>query len=133
MKKIKMIVVLAALGLSLASCTKEDVKDDTYVVAATSSVTYFINGEQHYANPQTEAEWSLFLDRMFALAVEEHSVRFVRTDVGQQVCSAKEKLTYETDDFTKAKKWAMQKTLEGYDVTIVYDQATGIYTCTAVK
>ena len=133
MKKIKTIVMLAALGLSLASCSKEDVKDDTYAVTTASSVTYFINGEQHYANPQTEEEWSFFLDRMFALAEEEHSVRFVRTNASQQVCSAKEVLTYETNNYTSAKKWALQKTLEGYDVTITYDQETGIYTCIAIR
>ena len=133
MCKIKVIVLLAAIGLTLASCTKENVANDSYVVAATASVTYYVNGQQHYANPQTEEEWSVFLDRMFALAKEGNSVQFVRTDVGQQASATKEKLTYVTDSYPDAKAWAFQKTLEGYEVTISYNQQTGKYTCIATR
>ena len=39
MNKFKTIVLLAVLGLTFASCTKENVADDTYAVATASSVT----------------------------------------------------------------------------------------------
>ena len=133
MNKIKSIVLLAALGLTLASCTKENVANDTYVVAATASVTYFVNGQQHYANPQTEEEWSVFLDRMFALAEEGYAVRFWRTDTYQQTAAAKEVVTYTTHEYKQAKQWALEKELEGYVVTITYNQQTGEYTCIAVR
>lgn len=133
MNKFKTIVLLAALGLTFASCTKENVADDTYAVATTSSVTYFINGQQYYANPQTEEEWSAFLDRMFALAKEGYVVRFVRTDVSQQASATKDVVTFTTKDYEKAKAWALQKEHEGYDVTISFNQQSGEYTCIAVK
>lgn len=133
MSKLKSIVLLAVLGLAVASCTKENVTDDTYVVATASSVTYFIDGQQYYANPQTDEEWSAFLDRMLALAKEGYTVRFERTGVGQQTNVAKEKVTYITDNEKDAKLWAAQMVLHGYQVTITFDQTTGKYTCVAVR
>lgn len=132
MNKLKLVAFMAVLGLTLGSCTKE-VVDDASIVTAPSSVTYFINGEQHYANPQTEEEWSDFLDRMFALAKEGNVVRFERSTAGGQGCVTKEKETFTTNDFTKAKAWAFQKELEGYVVTITYDQQSGEYTCIAIR
>lgn len=133
MKKVKSIVLLAVLGLTLAGCTKENVAEDTCVVAAASSVTYFINGQQYYANPQTDAEWSAFLDRMLALAEEGYAVRFVRTGVSQQASAAKEKVVYTTTSYQDAKLWAAQMALQGYEVTITFDQQTGKYTCIATR
>ena len=133
MNKFKTIVLLAVLGLTFASCTKENVADDTYAVATASSVTYFINGQQRYANPQTEEEWSAFLDRMMALAEEGYTVRFMRTSTTQQANAAKEKVIYTTTSYADAKAWALHMTLEGYVVTISCDQQTGKYTCIAVK
>lgn len=134
MKKTKSIVLLvAAFGLVIASCTKENTEADTCIVATVSSVSYFVDGQQYYANPQTEEEWSEFLDRMFALAEEGYAVRFIRNDNGQQVNASKEKVIYTTESYTDAKAWALQKTLEGYEVTISYDQSTGKYTCIAIR
>ncbi len=134
MKKKKSIVLLVvAMGLAFVSCTKENAEVETYAVAAESSVSYLVNGQQHYANPQTAEEWSGFLDRMLALAGEGYVVQFMRNDVGRQVLAPKEKVTFTTDNYTEAKVWAMQKMLEGYEVTIIYDQETGIYTCIAIR
>lgn len=134
MKKSKMIVMLvAAFGLVTASCTKENMVTKPHVVATMSSVSYYINGKQYYANPQTEEEWSEFLDRMFAMSEKGYNVRFVRNGNSQQVAATKEKVTYVTSDLKDAKAWAFQKTLEGYEVTISFDQGTGEYTCIAVK
>ena len=133
MNKFKTIVLLAVLGLTFASCTKENVADDTYAVATASSVTYFINGQQCYANPQTEEDWLAFLDRMMALAEEGCAVRLMRTGTTQQANAAKEKVTYTTSSYEDAKAWTLQKILEGYEVTITFDQQTGKYTCIATR
>ena len=102
MKKICFIILFAVLGVTLASCTKETLSD-TCVVTVEPSVTYFVNGQMHSANPQTEEEWSMFFDRMLALAQEGYQVRIRRSDIPQEVLAAKEKVTYTTTDFNKAK------------------------------
>ena len=132
MKKISFIILFAVLGVTLASCTKETLSD-TCVVAVEPSVTYFVNGQMHSSNPQTEEEWSMFFDRMLALAQKGYQVRIRRSDIPQEVLAAKEKVTYTTTDYNKAKAWANQKVIEGYEVTMTFNQETGEYTCIAIR
>ena len=132
MKKISFIILFAVLGVTLASCTKETLSD-TRVVTVEPSVTYFVNGQMHSSNPQTEEEWSMFFDRMLALAQEGYQVIIRRSDIPQEVLAAKEKVTYTTTDYNKAKAWANQKVIEGYEVTITFNQETGEYTCIAIR
>ena len=125
------MALLAVLGLAASSCTKENVANGTDVVVSTHTVTYVVDGRQYYDNPQTETDWSLFLDRMVALAEEGHTVQFWRT--GVQMPSAKEKVTYSTEDINEATAWCKQKMDEGYIVTMTYNQATGKYDCVAYR
>ena len=132
MKKISFTILFAVLGVTLASCTKETLSD-TRVVTVEPSVTYFVNGQMHSSNPQTEEEWSMFFDRMLALAQKGYQVRIRRSDIPQEVLAAKEKVTYTTTDYNKAKAWANQKVIEGYEVTMTFNQETGEYTCIAIR
>lgn len=131
--RINRIILLAAMLLCFAGCTKENVAGGIHDGADTSSVTYLVGGQRYYANPQTNEEWSLFFDRMLAMAEEGYAVRIMRTDASRQVNASKEKVTYTTDDYNDAKAWAKEKTLEGYEVTITFDQETGKYTCIATR
>ena len=129
----KLIAVLVLLGLAAVGCTKENVVEDTLVVATvTQSASYTVDGIQYYANPQNDDEWSDFLDRMIALAEEGHAVQFWRNDI-QRGNATKEVITYTTTDVELAQKWAKQKMEEGYVVTISFNQESGEYTCIAVK
>ena len=125
------MALMAVLGLATASCTKEDVANDTGIVVGTYTASYLVDGQQYYANPQTDEEWSAFLDRMLALAKEGYTVQFWRD--GVQASSAKEKVTYTTNDYEDAKAWCKQKKDEGYWVTITYDHETGTYTCIDIR
>ena len=133
MKQSYLIILFALLGLTLTSCTKETINDGTYAVAAEPTVTYFVNGQMHSANLQTEGEWSAFFDRMLALAEEGYQVRIRRNNNPQQVLAAKEKVTFTTTSYAEAKAWANQKVNEGYEVTITFNQQTGEYTCIAIR
>lgn len=127
------MAVLVLLGLAAAGCTKEDVVDNTYVVATvTQSASYTVDGIQYYSNPRNDDEWSAFLDRMVALAEEGHVVQFWRNGI-QRGDATKEVITYTTTDADDAKKWMKKKKDEGYIVTVQYDQQTGVYTCIAIK
>ena len=127
------MAVLVLLGLAAAGCTKENVAEDSLVVATvTQSASYTVDGIHYYANPQNDDEWSDFLDRMIALAEEGRSVQFWRNDI-QRGDATKEVITYTTTSAELAKKWAKQKQDEGYAVGISYDQQTGVYTCVAVR
>jgi len=130
-RQIKMMALIAVLGLGAASCTKETESDNIVIVTTTQTATYVVDGRQYYANPQSEEEWSEFLDRMFALAEEGHSVQFWRNDV--RVESSKETLTYNTSNLEDAQKWCKEKKDAGYTVSLTYNQETHEYNCIAVK
>ena len=129
--QIKVMALFTVLGLVATSCTKESAMDGIGVVATTQSAVYIVDGQQHYANPQTDEEWSAFLDSMFALVEEGHTVQFWRSSV--QTSSTKEKVTYTTTSLSDAKAWCDQKANEDYIVTMTYNQETGEYNCIAVK
>ena len=126
-QKIRFVVLAAVLCVLSVGCAKENVSDSI----TPHSVVYVVEGQQYYGNPQTEEDWSTFWDRMFALAEEGYTVQFWRSDI--QNFGTKEKVTFTTTSHAEAEEWCKQKKNEGYMVTLTYDQATGIYTCIAVR
>ena len=133
--RIKLVALLAVLGLATVGCSKENLvndNDNVVVATITQSASYTVDGIHYYSNPMNDDEWSAFLDQMFALAEEGHAVQFWRND-NQRGNAAKEVVTFTTTDVNKAKKWAADKIEEGYAVSISYNQQTGEYTCIAIK
>ena len=131
--RIRLMVLMLVLGVLSTGCRKENVTDGTDVVMSTNSVTYIVNGQQYYANPQTDEEWSAFFDRMFALVEEGYSVRFWRNDARVRTASTKEVIKFSTTSQVEAEAWCIEKIKAGYEVTMVYNQETGEYDCYAVK
>ena len=129
---IRLFLFMALVGCMTASCTKENAIEKNNVVASAHSAAYIVEGRQHYANPQTEEEWSMFFDRMLALAEEGKTVHLWRTRSRSQSEASKEVITFTTKDRKKASVWAEEMTAEGYTVTVTYDHQTGIYTCVAI-
>ena len=132
-RKIKLMLFLALFGCATVSCTKEEVIENPCAVVTSQSAAYVVDGRLCYANPQTEEEWAAFHNRMFALAEEGHTVQFWRNGLRQQYAATKEVVTFTTTDKEKARKWAAEKTEEGFVVTITFNQQTGEYTCIAVR
>ena len=129
----RLFVFLSVMGCVTTSCTKEELTEKPSAVVSAQSATYVVDGQQYYANPQTDEEWAAFFDRMLALAKEGHTIQFWRNGLRQQFASTKEVVTFTTTDKEKARKWAAEKTEEGFVVTIMFNQQTGEYTCIAVR
>ena len=121
------------LGALCVGCTKDNLQDYVNIEAVQSAVAYLVDGQQYYANPLTEEEWSAFYERMFALVEEGHSVRFWRNNVRTQISSTKVVETFSTPDKTKAEAWCKEKYDAGYTVSMTFNQQTGQYDCVAVK
>lgn len=128
----RLFVFLSVMGCVTTSCTKEELTEKPSAVVSAQSVAYVVDGQQYYANPQTDEEWAAFFDRMLALAEEGRTVHFWRTEQQSQFVASKEVITFTTKDRKKANAWAAEMTAEGYTVSVTYDQQTGIYTCTAI-
>ncbi len=141
MKKTIITVALLAVLTSLAvSCQKEEA-DITSATPSTviaendtlRTVVYTIDGVSYRLTLVGDQAWHDFLSRMFALAEEGHSVTFFNEEAASRVLPTKEVETHSTSNKEDAYQWSEQKVKEGYTVTIVFDEETGIYTCYAFK
>lgn len=137
MRKIFITIALfAVLGTLAVSCQKENIIDDTCVVAENGTVytvSYSVDGATHHITLIGEDAWHDFLNRMFALAEEGHEVSLRNEDRASRVLSSKDVVTYTTTNRDDAYAWADKMSDEGYAVTIRFDKETGIYTCNAIK
>ena len=141
MRKTIITVALLAVLTSLAvSCQKEEA-DITSATPSTviaendtlRTVVYTIDGVSYRLTLVGDQAWHDFLSRMFALAEEGHSVTFFNEEAASRVLPSKEVETHSTSNKEDAYQWSEQKVKEGYTVTIVFDEETGIYTCYAFK
>ena len=133
-KTIRTIAVMAVFSMMTAGCQKEVMNTQTVVseIGSVYTVSYVVDGV-----PQTETlygddAWSVFLQRMFALAEEGHRVIFwngtePRTGISKEI------VTYTTTSEDDAMEWAGKMANAGYEVIVTYDEETGIFTCTAIK
>ena len=130
------IALFAVLGTLAVSCQKENIIDETSIVAENNkvyTVSYTVDGVTHQLTLVGDDAWHDFLNRMFVLAEEGHEVTFRNEETASRIVSAKEVVTYSTKNRDEAFSWAEAMIDEGYAVTISFDKKTGVYTCEAVK
>ena len=130
------IALFAVLGTLAVSCQKENIIDETSIVAENNkvyTVCYTVDGVTHHLTLIGDDVWHDFMNRMFALAEEGHEVSFRNEETASRVVSTKDVVTYSTKDRDKAFAWADAMVEEGYTVTVRFDENTGIYTCYAIK
>ena len=141
MKKTIISVALLAVLTSLAvSCQKEEA-DITSATPSTviaendtlRTVVYTIDGVSYRLTLLGDEAWHDFLSRMFALAEEGRTVTFFNEEAASRCLPSKVVETHSTSDKDDAYQWSEQKVKEGYTVTVVFDEETGIYTSYAFK
>ena len=135
-RKIKTLALFTALSFFAVSCQKETSFEQNAQLQQSESVrnvVYTIDGLSFHTVIRGEKDWSDFIDWLMSLATEGRKVTFRNGDViaGQSV--GKEVHTYTTTDKKKASAWCQEMSDAGYEVTMVYDAETGIYTCVAVR
>lgn len=123
------------LSTLASSCQKEENSYRDGIVTeqpnAAYSLNYSIDGQHYSATFNTPEEKEAFVIQLLASARQGHSVT-IRSHQSSQVAS-KETITYETKDPKKAAIWALTMEGLGYDVTISFNEETGIYTCVATN
>ena len=135
-KTITTIALFAVLGTLAVSCQKENIIDETNIVAENGTVytvSYAVDGVTHQLTLVGDEAWQAFLNRMLALAEEGHRVTFRNEEAASRVVSTKETVTYSTSDHDDAINWAEKMVDAGYTVTIVFDKEKKVYNCYAIK
>ncbi len=130
------IALFAVLGTLAVSCQKENIIDETNIVAENGTVytvSYAVDGVTHQLTLVGDEAWQAFLNRMLALAEEGHEVTFRNEEAASRVVSTKEVVTYTTDNGEDALNWAEKMVDDGYTVTITFDKEKKTYTCYAIK
>lgn len=130
------VALIAVLGIMAVSCQKENIIDETSIVAENGTVytvSYAVDGVTHQLTLIGDEAWHDFLNRMLALAEEGHEVTFRNEEAASRVVSTKETVTYTTPDRDEAYAWAEAMGKSGYTVTVTFDKDTKIYTCYAIK
>jgi len=130
------LALLAVLSLANTSCQKEDLRntatrETTEQAYAENCIVYSIDGQKYTASFRTPEEKEAFFLQLMAIARQGHVVNIRPTQRTQS--QAKEKVTYETDNPKDAAKWCMKMEDLGYEVSVTFDENTGVYTCIAIK
>lgn len=128
------VALLAVLSATAASCQKEDIAapiSTTTEIGTMRSVVYTIDDIEHRVTLFNDAEWDTFIDTMMDLSVQGRRIRFFNESSGTHETSSKEILKLTTENVDEAKKWAKEKSDQGYIVSITYKD--GKYTCIATR
>lgn len=131
----KIVTVAIIAMLCAVSCQKETYDSTTGVTCQevqAMTVVYVIDGVQYSRTFTDERSWSEFLDWLFLQARNGHRVSFRNADTSTMPVS-KDVQTFETTDPEEAAKWCNKMIEDGYEVSVDFDERTGIYTCTAIK
>ncbi len=135
-KRIIPIALLAVLSLAAASCQKETIEKPNVQIQQSTSVhniTYTIDGATFHRTIRGEQNWLAFIDWMSSLAKEGYTVTFRDDNTYNTSQSSKERVEYTTNDKDDAIKWCNNMIVQGYEVSMQYDEETGKYTCIAIK
>ena len=130
------MALLVVLSVAAVGCQKETVVDSHAGIEASCpvyTVRYAINGITHTETLIGEQAWAEFLQRMMALAEEGYRVSISRNTNTVQNADSKEVVTFVTKDLEAATLWVKEKVNEGFEVTVIFNQETGEYTCIAVR
>ena len=130
------VAVLATLGLMATGCQKDSMNDlsnrPTEGVSM-NIVEYTVGGEVHREVIRSEEEYNALMLRLMALAREGYEVIVWNGNSVRQGNATKDVVVYTTTSESDAVKWAHNMMDNGYEVTISYNNKTGVYTCTAIK
>ena len=136
MKKIfKTVALLSVLSIIPISCQK-DISEPINIVRHDSvyNVAYIVNGEYHSATINGKEALHNFMQELFFLAREGNVVSFKDGNSSNTyTIGAKEKVTFSTQNQEEAIKWAEYMFNQGYEVTVIFDEETGTYTCIAIR
>ena len=128
--------LLAMLSLTTVSCQKEVLTEPTSSTVENSAmrtIRYTVNGTAYRQVIHSDEDLDALMFTLFALAREGYTVRMVDENNTFSETSVKVTETYTTKNEADALTWSKEKMLNGYAVTISFDEQTGIYTCTATK
>ncbi len=127
---------LAMISLAYVSCQKENFTERaSHCIENYSLLTieYSVNSTVYSCTIRNKDEWNTLMSFIIDLTKEGNTVRIMNKNVTYCETFSKETIKYITKNQKEANEWTFQRLLEGYNVTMTYNQETGEYTCIAVR
>lgn len=137
-KTIINISILCTLTMTAISCQKEPITEQSNTPIEvfgenTINLCYTVDGIQHFYPIHNNGEWDTFWELVIALAHDGHNVQIMNARSISIDFSTKEKVVFTTHNEQEATDWMKARILEGYQVSVIFNEETGEYTCIAVK
>jgi hypothetical protein len=138
----KTVLLTAALAGTMASCQKEEISSEILVsqemsqkVLAHQELTfrYWIDGVEYRKVFTSESDKESFISYLISLTHEGRKVTIGGSEKPSLAPEADDKLTIETKDIAVIDAWAVEMSDKGYDVSVSFNEKTGLYTGTATK
>ena len=133
-KTFKTLALITTIGLTFASCQKEQIIPSQYVIseiAESHVIQYSVDGISYSVVINDQSAMTDFWLRMFALVREGHEVSVFDETRASSESLSKEVVTFTTKSEEEALAWSEMMTGLGYHVNIT--QKNGVYTCTAIR
>ena len=139
MKKQTFTMALFAVLSTLAvGCQKETIVEPQNQIVAENGntvcvIVYSVDGVAGRTAVMNPEERAAFIHWMAGLAEEGHRVTFRQEGNTINAFASKDTQTYSSKKKHDVEVWADEMILQGYEVTITYDESTGYYTGTATR
>lgn len=135
-RKFVKFAMFAAFMAIAVSCQKEqfqEVRTSMTESVASVMVCYSINDMPFRVTLSSDAEVRQLMAELVALAREGYTIKVYQEGGSVNQALAKDVVTYVTSSETDALDWAAKMVLNGYHVTITYDDKNNQYVCVAVN
>lgn len=137
MKKLIILPTLfAMLTIATVSCQKESLRDQRthyFKSHGYHTICYYVNGTVHRCTITSDNDWSSLMEAILSFARQGYTVCMRYDNNNFSNSYVKETIKYTTTNKDDAIKWSQNKIIEGYAVTVNYDEETGEYTCIATR
>ncbi len=139
----KTVLLTAALAGTMVSCQKEEFSSEMVLPShemsqknlahINTTLRYWIDGVGYTREFGSEAEKSAYISYLISLTVNGKEITIGGSEKPSLAPEADDKLTIETKDIAVIDAWAVEMSDKGYDVSVSFNEKTGIYTGTATK
>lgn len=135
-KAIILPTLFAMLTIATVSCQKESLRDQRahyFKSHGHHTICYYVNGIAYRCTITSDNDWTSLMSVIFSFARQGYTVSMMFENNNFSNNYVKETIKYTTKKKEEAIDWSQNKIIEGYAVTINFNEETGEYTCIAVK
>lgn len=134
-RKLRQIGAFLAITIMMAGCQKEEIIESInydYANGPKYNITYRIGDISQAKTLHGEEEYEALLDSLIQQAMAGDVVWVSAIGNANPEDNPQEPIVFCTYNEREARQWVLEMISRGFSVSIEYNEATRLYTCTAV-